>query len=178
MCNICGCSPTIQCGCYNSVANTCPPTLCPTPACPPAVAPPPPFPFDGIYVQYARVLTSQADFFNMPVTPKILLPTPGPGKMIVPIKIFNILEPLAPAVPYQDILTNTPVMLINLGTFGLISDAAVLAALATQTTFYNPGIATVAGTLDNQPLTLTTNVQSVVGSSNLYSYITYITVNI
>ena len=55
---------------------------------------------------------------------------------------------------------------------------AILGAILDQTSFYVIGASTTTGTLDNQPLTLTTNVQSVVGNSNLYTYIIYNIVNI
>lgn len=178
MCNTCG-NSTCYGNCYPSVPNqwnTCssqPVQYCPPVPCP---VPPPPFPFNGIYTQFARVLTSQLDFFGMPATKKILVAAPGAGKMIVPINIFNILK--FGTTPYSDITPVTPTMLIELGAQGIISDASVLGAMADQTTFYSLGLSTYAGILDNQPLTLTTNVQSVVGNSNLYTYITYIVVSV
>ena len=181
-CNSCNCNP---CNCYPSIPTqwkTCPPTYsqpCPPAACPPAVTPAPPFPFDGIYTQFARVLTNQANFFGMPAVERTLVAAPGAGKMIIPIKIFNalVVDTIAP-VAYEDILTNTPNLAINQGTYGLITDASILSSLADQTTFYALGIGTIAGNLANQPITLTTNVQSVIGNSNLYTYIVYTTVTL
>jgi len=180
MCNTCGNSTCFgNCNSYPSVPNqwnTCsapPVQYCPPAPCP---VPPPPFPFDGIYTQFARVLTSQLDFFGMPLIKKTLIAAPGAGKMIVPIKIFNILD--FGTTPYADITPATPNLLIELGTYGILSDSAILGAIVDQTSFYVIGAGTTTGTLDNQPLTLTTNVQSVVGNSNLYTYIIYNIVNI
>lgn len=169
-CNTCNCNP---CNCYPSIPsqwNTCPPTF--TQSCPPIPCPPV-IPDPCACMQFIRVLTNQADFFAMPATVKTLIPAPGAGKMIVPINIFNILTVNNPVVPYKDILTVTPTLIISLGNYAMHSDSSILGAIASQTTFYIQSTATLAGIFDNQPLTLTTSTQSVVGDSNLYSYIFY-----
>jgi hypothetical protein len=114
----------------------------------------------------------------MPATPKTLVAAPGTGKMILPLNIFNILKVGTPVIPYQDLGALTPQIFINLGSTGIASDSAILGAVADQTTFYSLYPLVAAGTLDNQPLTLTTITQPVVGSSILYSYISYTVVNL
>jgi len=179
MCNFCqnsGCN-----SCYPSVPNQwnigCPTMYTPIPVSSCQI-PAPLFPFDGLYTQFARILTSQLDFLGMPITKKTLIPAPGVGKMIVPINIFNILSVNSPAAPYQDVGLFTPSLIISLGTHNIITDATILGGVTNQTSFYDIPSNVSLGTLDNQPLTLTTSSQPVVGNSSIYSYILYITVNI
>lgn len=173
MCNKCGFT---HCNCYPSVPNynpmyqvsSCRPAYFPSYSCSPS----------GLNLLYARVATINTEFFQMPATPKTLIGAPGAGKVIVPLQIWNIITVSNPAIPYQDALTLTPQLIMSLGTFGIVSDASILGSLADQTTYYPPFSGTVSGNLANQPLTLSTNSQPVVGDSVLYSYIVYTIVNI
>ena len=114
----------------------------------------------------------------MPVTPKTLIGAPGPNRLIVPIQIWNTIVTSNPAIPYQDAGTNTPQLIYNLGSFGIASDSSILGSLAQTTSYYTPISGTLAGTLVNQPLTISTLTQPVVGDSVLYSYIIYTIVNV
>lgn len=174
MCNNCG---NISCGgcqqCFPSVPNQWP-TSCPPSPCAPIPCPCPPV---GLNLMFARVATTNLEFFNMPTTPKILIAAPGPGKLIVPLNIWNAITVSNPAAPYADGI-GVPSLVMNLGTFGILLDSSILGAVADQTTYYAPFSGTVSNNLANQALTLSTISQPIVGDSVLYSYIIYTIVNI
>jgi hypothetical protein len=174
MCNTCG-NSTCFGNCYPSVPNqwnTCsaPPVPCPTIVPCPCPAP------VGLNLMFARVATTNLEFFNMPMTPKTLIAAPGAGKLIVPLQVQNFLD--FGTTPYQDSGVLTPNLIMSIGAQGIISDSAILGAIIDQTTQYQLPIYTTPGTLDNQPLTLSTISQPIVGDSVLYSYIIYTIVNL
>jgi len=171
-CNTCNNNP---CNCYPSIPNqwqTCPPTVntCPPTACAPAACAP-----IGLNLLYAGIATINLEFFNMPVVPKILIAAPGPGKLIVPISMWSFLA--FGTTPYSDGV-GIPTIKMDIGSQGIITDSAILGALADQTTQYTLPIYTTPGNLANQPLTLSTISQPIVGDSVLYSYIIYTIVNL
>lgn len=172
-CNKCG--QLTLCNCYQSVPSYPSFTPCPPQMnyCGPAPAP---CPVTGLNLLYTGIATINLEFFNMPITPKILIPAPGVGKLIVPIQMWNYLK--FGTTPYQDGALATPQILMSVGPQGIITDAAILGAPSDQTTHYQLGNYTVAGNLANQPLTLTTISQPIVGDSVLYSYIVYTIVNL
>ena len=176
MCNTCGNSTCFgNCNSYPSVPNqwnTC--SAPPVQYCPPA--PCTPCPTTGLNLLYARVSTINLEFFNMPVVPKILIPAPGAGKLIVPIQAWNFLK--FGSTPYADGTPAIPQILMSIGSQGIITDAAILGSIVDRTTQYQLPIYTTPGTLENQPLTLTTISQPIVGDSVLYSYIIYTIVNL
>lgn len=168
-CNKCNLSP---CNCYASV-----PTIPCGPQIPciqyiPQVCP------VSSNLLFAKVSTINLEFFAMPMVPKILVAAPGVNKQIVPLQIWNEIVPSNPAIPYQDAGTNTPTLVYSLGTFGIASDSSILGSVVDTTTHYAPFSGTLAGNLSNQPLTISTLTQPVVGDSILYSYIVYTIVNI
>lgn len=171
MCNKCG---HLTCNCYQSVPNY--PTFTP---CPPVMScgqAPPPCPVTGLNLLYTGLATINLEFFNMPGVTKTLIPAPGPGKLIVPIQMWNFLK--FGSTPYQDNALNIPTLLMNLGTQNIITDLTILGAGADQTSHYQlPGY-TIPGSLINQPLTITTISQPIVGDSVIYSYIVYTIVNL
>lgn len=172
-CNTCNCNP---CNCYPSIPsqwNTCSPTVT---TCTPVACTPVPCVPTGLNLMYAPISTSNLELFKMPTTPKILIPAPGVGKLIVPLQIWNYL--VFGTTPYADLAPAIPGLIMNLGTQNLVTDPGILGALANQTAQYQLPAYTFAGNLANQPLTLSTLTQPVVGDSVLYSYIIYTVVNI
>lgn len=168
-CNKCNLSP---CNCYQSVPTIpCGPQVPCTPCPSPVYSAP-----SGLY--FARVATVNLEFFAMPMVPKVLIAAPGVNRVIVPLQIWNTIVPSVPPIPYQDVTPNTPQLVFSLGSFGIASDSSILGSLVDTTTYYAPFSGTLAGNLSNQPLTISTNTQSVVGDSVLYSYIVYTIVNI
>jgi hypothetical protein len=138
--------------------------------------PAPPCGVKGLNMLYVGTATINLEFFNMPVVPKILIPAPGPGKVIVPLQMWNFLK--FGSTPYADNAASIPNLLMSIGSTGIQTDSAILGAIADQTTYYQQPLLTVAGTLANQPLTLSTFSQPIVGDSVLYSYIIYTIVNL
>jgi hypothetical protein len=112
----------------------------------------------------------------MPVVPKTLISAPGPGKLIVPIQMWNFLK--FGTTPYATIIPTSVTIEMNLGTTNLVTDLSILGSIVDQTVYYPAFSGSVSGTLANQPLTLTTISQPVVGDSVLYSYIIYTIVNL
>lgn len=168
-CNKCNLSP---CNCYASVPNvSCTAQLPCTPCVSPVYTTP-----SGLY--FSRTSTVNLELFAMPIVPKILIAAPGPNRLIVPIQIWNTIIPSNPAIPYQDAGANTPQLMFNLGSFAIASDSSILGALTEQTTYYTSLSGTLAGNLANQPLTISTLTQPVVGNSVLYSYIIFTIVNV
>jgi hypothetical protein len=100
------------------------------------------------------------------------------GKLIVPIQIWNSIVPSNPAIPYTDVTPASVTLLMNLGSTNLVTDLGILGSLISQTAYYPAFSGNVTNTLANQPLTLTTLSQPIVGDSILYSYIIYTIVNI
>lgn len=112
----------------------------------------------------------------MPVTPKTLILAPGPGKLIVPLQMWNFLK--FGTTPYTTITPTSVTLLMNLGTTNLVTDLSILGSLSDQTVYYTAFSGAVPNTLANQPLTLSTISQPVVGDSVLYSYIIYTIVSL
>lgn len=171
-CNKCG---QLSCNCYLSV-----PTYTPFTPCPPQTfcGPPPIIPCQviGLNMLYASISTTNLEFFNMPVTPKTLILAPGPGKLIVPLQMWNFLK--FGTTPYTTITPTSVTLLMNLGTTNLVTDLSILGSLSDQTVYYTAFSGAVPNTLANQPLTLSTISQPVVGDSVLYSYIIYTIVSL
>ena len=175
-CNICQKSPCCCNTCYRAVPSSiCQPVYNP---CPPAPCPNPPFPFNGIYTQFTRVVTTNLEFFNMPATPKTLIPAPGPGKLIVPLQIWNSITVSNPPIPYATIIPSSVTLTMNLGGTNLVTDLSILGSLVDTTVYYTQFSGSVPSNLSNQPLTLSTISQPVVGDSVLYSYIIYTIISI
>lgn len=189
MCNTCG---NYSCGgcqqCYPSVPSTwpsCGPSQCaPAPCCPQN----PPFPFDGIYTQFTRIATTPIEFFNMPVTEKIMLPSPGSGRMIIPLHIMNILK--FNTLAYTDSTPATPVLRFDLGGATIATDNQILGSTGDITHFYTLSqnvfaplvgvqcFQNINGIADGGALTMNLNLPPIVGDSVLYTYITYIIANL
>jgi hypothetical protein len=126
---------------------------------------------------YARVATTNLEFFNMPVTPKTLIQAPGPGKAIVPLQIWTAVTVSNPAAPYSDGL-GTPSLRMDLGLLNLVTDISIMGSISNQTVYYTTFSGTVAPNSDNQALTLSTISQPILGDSVIYSYIIYTIVNL
>lgn len=169
-CNNCNCNP---CNCYASV---------PTIPCGPQIPciqyiSPISCPISS-NLMFSRTATTNVEFFNMPATPKILISAPGSGKLIVPLQIWNSITVSTPPIPYTTAVPTSVTLIMNLGATNLVTDLSILSSIIDQTVYYPAFSGSVANNLANQPLTLSTLSQPVVGSSIIYSYILYTIVNI
>lgn len=168
-CNKCNHTP---CNCYASVPTIpCGPQIPCTPCQSPVFTLP-----SGLY--FSRTATINLEFFAMPVTPKILIGAPGPNRLIVPIQIWNTIIPSNPPIPYTNITSASVTLVMDLGAANLVTDLSILGSPIDQTVYYPAFSGSILGTLANQPLTISTLTQSVVGDSVLYSYIIYTIVNV
>lgn len=172
-CNTCNCNP---CNCYPAVPNqwnTNPPTVnapCAPAACAPAACAP-----TGLNMLYVGIATINIEMFNFPAAPKTIIAAPGAGKLIVPISMWNCVK--TNSIPISD-GAGTPTLIMNIGSQNIVTDPTILGALADETSQYVLPAYNVPGTLANQPLTLSTISQPIVGDSVLYSYIIYTIANL